>query len=535
MKKGMCAPTTNQQEGQTTKHIVVVGAGPAGLLLSNLLLHRNQAKVGGDVPSSPTTKYRVTLIDSRIDVGRLDVQTELQAYKSWMIGLAGHGLEAIRKVPGLYEEYVSQPHVGVRIQEFGLFLGSTKLGGRIDDVEGSDQEGHVVDRNFVVAAMAKYMHDKHSDDSYLTRMYETSLLYVDSTNKRLLVRPTNTPHDGGQERYIDYDVLVGADGARSVVRECFTRDVYDFETDFGDIFNAFRAVHVTKPPSLDPHGIYILPDIFPKMTGIVLPMPGNMSNISIGVPRNNFDSIAEELKSDDVKVVSQYLRKNFKAFELHDYDDFAHKWIDNKRWNRTAMVHCNMYHNTKACAVLMGDAAHATSPSIGMGMNTALRDAQKLFELIVEYDDDWSKILPEYSKIRVPEGNSLTDLAFHLYCFDTTTQLIETFHQVVRSKLHMWFPKWVKNHPQAMIGQPNRSLTSVYQLSTELGIIPKHRRINNKIRQEYFEKQIGMIDNDDIKNKKAKKFLGVSYSVAFLGVVVSAGAMYQLLQQHPSS
>jgi len=361
-------------------------------------------------------------------------------------------------------------------------------------------------------------------------MYETSLQYVDSTNRRVLVRP-NTPQ-AGQEQYINYDILIGADGARSAVRECFTRDVYDFEMDFGDIFNDFRAVHVEKPPSLSPSGIYILPDIFPKMTGIVLPMPGNMSNISIGTPRNNFDSIAPELKSDDVKVVSQYFRDNFKAFKLTDYVDVAQKWIDNKRWNRTSMVHCNTYHNTKANAILMGDAAHATSPSIGMGMNTALRDAQKLFELIVEYEDDWPRILPEYSRRRVPEGNSLTDLAFHLYCLDTSTQLMETIHQIVRTKLHQWFPSFVRNHPQAMIGQPRTSLADVYKLSTDLGIIPKHRRINNKIRQEYFEKQIGMVDSDEeVENKKKKGFFGVSYSVAFLGAVVAFGAAYQFLER----
>mmetsp|Transcript_26132 Transcript_26132/g.62083 ORF Transcript_26132/g.62083 Transcript_26132/m.62083 type:complete len:534 (-) Transcript_26132:125-1726(-) len=532
----MCAPTTTAADGNgngnhETKHVVIVGAGPSGLLLSNLLLYRNGQKHNNAGGVVSTTKYRVTLIDSRIDVGRLDVDTELKKYKSWMIALAGHGLEAVRTVPGLYEDYVSKPHVGVKLTEFGLFLGTKKMGGQIDDEENSDQESYAVDRNFVVAALAKYMDDKHGhDQDYLTRMYETSLQYVDSTNRRVLVRP-NTPQ-AGQEQYINYDILIGADGARSAVRECFTRDVYDFEMDFGDIFNDFRAVHVEKPPSLSPSGIFILPEIFPKMTGIVLPMPGNMSNISIGTPRNNFDSIAPELKSDDVKVVSQYFRDNFKAFKLTDYVDVAQKWIDNKRWNRTSMVHCNTYHNTKANAILMGDAAHATSPSIGMGMNTALRDAQKLFELIVEYEDDWPRILPEYSRRRVPEGNSLTDLAFHLYCLDTSTQLMETIHQIVRTKLHQWFPSFVRNHPQAMIGQPRTSLADVYKLSTDLGIIPKHRRINNKIRQEYFEKQIGMVDSDEeVENKKKKGFFGVSYSVAFLGAVVAFGAAYQFLER----
>lgn len=523
----MCAPTTttNNDNITTTKHVVVVGAGPAGLLLCNLLLYRNNQKnTATTTGPQRRTIYKVTLIDSRIDVGMLDVETELQQYRSWMIGLAGHGLEAIRSVPGLYEKYVSQKHVGVQIDEFGLFLGKMKMSTTIDESNKVDQEGHVVDRNFVVAAMAKYMDEQHGNDELLTRRYETTLQYVDSDNRRVLVR-SNDDNETTKEEYLDYDLLVGADGARSVVRDAFVRDVYDFEADFGDIFNAFRAVHVEKPPGLNPSAVYLLPEVFPKMTGILLPMPGGaMSNISIGVPRNNFDKIAPELKSKDVRVVSDYIRKNFKAFELADYDDFARKWIANCRWNRTAMVHCNTYHNTKAQALLMGDAAHATSPSIGMGMNTALRDAQKFAELLQEYDDDLDKVLPEYSRRRVPEGNSLTDLAFHLFCLDDRVQLWETLHQVIRSKLHSWFPTLIAEHPQAIIGQPKHSLTEVYQLATRLNVVSKHRPINNKIRQTYFEHQVGM-------NVTPKSSGYVSLGLAVLGAAVGAGAMLHVMMQ----
>jgi len=142
-------------------------------------------------------------------------------------------------------------------------------------------------------------------------------------------------------------------------------------------------------------------------------------NISVGVARNNFDKIAPELKSDDYKVVAEYVKKNFKGFELVDYEDFAKQWVG-QRWNQTGMVHCNFYHSLKTNIILMGDAAHATSPSIGMGMNTALRDAQIFHEILRENKDDLSLVLPLYSEARVKEGNALSDLAFNLYCLDTT-------------------------------------------------------------------------------------------------------------------
>jgi 2-polyprenyl-6-methoxyphenol hydroxylase-like FAD-dependent oxidoreductase len=72
---------------------------------------------------------------------------------------------------------------------------------------------------------------------------------------------------------------------------------------------------------------------------------------------------------------------NLKAMKLEDYDDFAEKWV-NCRWNGTGQIHCNSYHSEPCKIVIMGDVVHATSPSIGMGMNTALRAAQKFNQIV---------------------------------------------------------------------------------------------------------------------------------------------------------
>jgi kynurenine 3-monooxygenase len=266
--------------------------------------------------------------------------------------------------------------------------------------------------------------------------------------------------------------------------------------DVGDIFQTFKAVHVERPAVVTEASLHLLPDCLPYMQGIALPETGNMLNISMGVPRHLFDRLPEELKSTDVDVVADYVQRNFKAFPLVDYHDFAKQWTD-QRWNRTGQVHCNFYHSTDVRVVLMGDAAHATSPSIGMGMNTALRDAQTFYRLLQEYDDDLEAVLPEFSARRVKEGNSLTDLAMHLYCMDTKAQFVETVHMVVRTVLHRLVPSIVDDHPQAMIGRVRYDLRDVYQQATKLGILSKHRRINNAIRLSYFEETTGMIPRRD--------------------------------------
>jgi len=402
---------------------------------------------------------------------------------------------------------------GVQLDEVSIYLGGKKM--TAGDF-GEDQEAFVVDRNFIVAAMARYVKEVHENDDYYTSMYQCRCQYVDYENKRVLVRDKET----NKEEYLDYDLLIGCDGVRSTVREAMIKRHSDFACDIRDIFADFKAVHVELPKDVSATSMSLIPTPFPLFQGIALPETGNKINISCGTTHNNFDNIAEELKSDDYKVVAKYVKENFAAFQLVDYDDFAKQWVG-QRWNQTGMVHCNFYHSSQMGIVIMGDAAHATSPSIGMGMNTALRDAQALYNILKETKDDLSSALPKFSKTRVKEGNSLSTLAFDLYCLDAKQQTRGVIHQVVRTALNNWFPKFVEEHPQAMIGRRGVDLSDVFNHSVKLGIIQKHRTINEKIMHEYFEQSCGMVKSEVTSScnnssllKKALYFSGFALAVA---------------------
>ena len=402
-----------------------------------------------------------------------------------MIGLASHGLEAVRSVPGLYEDYLAD--IGINLTEGAIYIGAKKMS---FDMSGQ-QENFIVDRNFIVAALARYANDNLRGSGTYRSKYDTEVLYVDDANHRILTRNKATQ----EEEYISYDLLIGADGIRSTVRESLVKRHFDFELEVSDIFQTFKAVHIKRPESVCATSMSLLPASLPYMNGICLPETGDMINLSLGVSRNEFDICPEEIKSDDPKVVAKYFKENFKAFALTDegYMDFAEQWV-NSRWNRTGMVHCNRYSSLQCKIVLMGDAAHATSPSIGMGMNTALRDAQKFNELLDKFDDDLEKVLPQYSTDRVPEGNALSDLALHLYCFDSSVSLRTMLRGIVRTQFHRMFPSWIKDQPNGILGGTKSfTLSDVYQAATEQGIMSKHRAINDRIRQEFFEHRTGMI------------------------------------------
>jgi kynurenine 3-monooxygenase len=224
------------------------------------------------------------------------------------------------------------------------------------------------------------------------------------------------------------------------------------------------------------------------MNGIALPEKGGIVNITCGYSLNA--PCDPELASDDPKVVAEYLKKHFKAFELEDYDDFSRQWVG-QSWNTTGQVHCNYYHSDKLSAIIMGDAAHATSPSIGMGMNTALGDASALNRLLDQHDDDWDAVLPAYSKERVKEGRALTDLAFFLYSMSPTQQIRNLVIAMLRGILSKIFP-FVWNDPQYMIGQGEK-LSVVYDRATKMGMLPSVRYTNESIIRAHFEKESGMV------------------------------------------
>jgi kynurenine 3-monooxygenase len=455
----------------TTKRVLIAGAGPGGILAAIHLLRRN---------AKEDVNYEVTLVDAGRDYGKL-TSTELPSHRSWMIGLASHGLTAIREVPDLFENYVKE--IGIALTSLTICIGSTSITNTTDvnDIGQGGGENFIVDRNYVVASLARYLNEVFGNDAAFSALYDTKILFVDAANKRVLARNT-------KDFYLDYDILLGCDGVRSVVRGAFVLSHRDFECKIADIFVNFKAVHVARPKKVNEASISLLPSCLPHMNGIALPEKGDMVNISAGYNLNA--PCDPDLASNDPKVVAEYVKKHFKAFELEDYDDFARQWVG-QSWNTTGQVHCNYYHSDKLSAIIMGDAAHATSPSIGMGMNTALGDASALNRLLDQYEDDWDAVLPAFSKERVKEGRALTDLAFFLFSMSPTQQIRNLVIGIIRGAVSKIVP-FVWNDPQYYIGQGEK-LSVVYDRATKMGILPSVRKTNESIIRAHFEKEAGMV------------------------------------------
>jgi kynurenine 3-monooxygenase len=63
----------------------------------------------------------------------------------------------------------------------------------------------------------------------------------------------------------------------------------------------------------------------------------------------------------------------------------------------------------------MGDAAHATVPFYGQGMNAGFEDCTVLSELMKKHNENWDAVFQEYSKERKPDGDALQNLSLDNY------------------------------------------------------------------------------------------------------------------------
>ena len=63
----------------------------------------------------------------------------------------------------------------------------------------------------------------------------------------------------------------------------------------------------------------------------------------------------------------------------------------------------------------MGDAAHATVPFFGQGMNCGFEDCTVMWNMMQKYGEDWDAVFKAYETSRKPNCDSMQNLSLHNY------------------------------------------------------------------------------------------------------------------------
>jgi kynurenine 3-monooxygenase len=236
---------------------------------------------------------------------------------------------------------------------------------------------------------------------------------------------------------VRFDLLIGADGAHSAVRYHLMKFIpMSYQQDYID--KLWCQFHVPSSPSGDfripPNYLHIWPQ--DDSMFIALPNQDKTFTSTLFLTRSGFEQldasgkIVELFKDKFPGVVPELITEN----ELRrQYTEHHHLSL--------ISIKCSPYHYGST-GVILGDAAHAMVPFYGQGMNAGLEDVRVLFDFLDQHPGDQAKALSEYSKHRVPDAQTINDLALSNY----TEMASDVKHPLyllrkwVEEKLYLYVP-----------------------------------------------------------------------------------------------
>lgn len=388
------------------QHVVIVGAGPAGLLLAGYLLKR--------------PGYRVSLFEQRSDPR----QAQPAQNRTFPISLQERGRQALREVPGLEEAVTARSTVCT-----GTIMHRASGKNRVIPRQTPSL---MIDRIQLVMVLLQFLSEQYSSDQFAVQ-FDCQCSDLDPSTQTIVLEQTD-----GEAITRTYDVVVGADGARSKVREVLAEQV-NFPCEQTYIPDAYKSVFLKQPEdgtrlAADKVHVWNLP----KNVRMMLVPQGNEQLNGVLIFKRDHSPIAHY---DTKEEVLAFVQENFPQFgalmTLDEADALLARPVA-----KITTVRCQRFHEGSNI-LLIGDAVHAVSASIGQGCNSALQDVLIFNQLLDQHQDDWSQALSAFSAHRIPEVHALRDLSD--YSFPRTQWLVAEFilRLQISRILNRWFPQKV--------------------------------------------------------------------------------------------
>jgi kynurenine 3-monooxygenase len=400
------------------KRIVIVGTGPTGLLLAHSLIRRRN--------------YEITMIEKRPDP-RIEALENPQTMRSFPIALNQRGLSSLR-------QYSLQKHVdGVYLRGVCLHAVHKSQNYKAPHTILRETPSLSVDRNRLTLNLLEQLVTAcPAEGTSLTIRFETALEEIhmgddDNHDSNICVRN----YQSDTKEVIEFHHLVAADGSNSKIRrhlvqqrllECTEQEIPD---DYRALFLARQSedgavqldddmLHgwMARTPSLK---IITAPVIAGCLSGVIVFDKGQDPFVNMNSPQDVKNWFQELCPSSLAKLVSDKEAAQLLA----------------RPTSTTLAVRCN--HLYVRNVLLMGDAAHAMSASVGQGCNSALQDVIVFTQLLDRYQDDWGTALVKYSKERMPDIHAVADLSE----YSTPRSRWMKIEWILRTILRKVIPTWI--------------------------------------------------------------------------------------------
>jgi len=360
-----------------SKTATIVGAGLVGSLWAVYL-----SKAG----------YKVKIFERRPDIRN----AEISAGKSINLALSTRGWKALDAVG-----------VGDEIRKIAI-----PMTGRImHDLEGNltyqpyGKEGQAiysVSRGGVNAKMMDIAEEHGGAEIF----YNEKCIGADLDKGIVRLENTKT----GDQTEVQSDVVFAADGAFSTVRYNAMQKLDRFDYSQKYIEDGYREILLPANDDgsykLDKNALHIWPR--GRFMLIALANEDGSFTCTLFMPYEG-EHWFETLTSKE--AVDSFFKQTFPDF----YDmmpNIGEAWEDH-RLSSLAIVRCFPW--TKGRTALMGDAAHATVPFYGQGMNSGFEDCTVMWECMQKHGENWDRVFEEYQMLRKPDGDGVQDLSLHNY------------------------------------------------------------------------------------------------------------------------
>lgn len=217
-----------------------------------------------------------------------------------------------------------------------------------------------------------------------------------------------TQDKDGHFHHTSGDLIIGADGARSKVRQAMQNAIRRFEFHQSFFRHGYKTLVIPDATRLNLRKDllhFFGMDSKGLLAGRAATIPDGSVSFAICLPYEG----ATSLHTQNSEYISQLFLRYLPQMPVDIHNELLKQFIE-KPSNDLINVMSSTFHYRQH-ALLLGDSAHATAPFLGQGMNMALEDAQIFSELLEKNHDDFEKTLPEFTQLRKVEADAMQDMA----------------------------------------------------------------------------------------------------------------------------